>query len=378
MFEESQVIDANAPILLMVDDHPKNLQVLGAILRKFNYNIAVARSGQQAIDFVNTVIPDLILLDIMMPQMDGFEVCERLKQNEKTADIPIIFVTALDSHQDKLRGFSSGGVDYITKPFHQEEVVARVKAQLTIQKQRKELSQTNIRLKEANVTRDRLFQIIAHDLLGPVANVAEVLKLLNFESLSPTERAEFTQGALLSVQQTHNLLKNLLYWAKSQNQEIDFNPSRSIPMQTAEECITLLSGQAKEKEVALHNLIPSSLVINADVNMLTTIFRNLLSNAIKYSNAGSVVKIGIEEPESSNKDHVVFYVQDFGIGIEESNIEKILDPQLHFSTPGTRYEKGVGLGLSLCIEFIHRHRGELKVTSTHGKGSRFSFNIPIY
>lgn len=376
MFEESQVIDTNAPILLMVDDHPKNLQVLGAILRKFNYNIAVARSGQQAIDFVSSVIPDLILLDIMMPQMDGFEVCERLKQDERTAGIPIIFVTALDSHQDKLRGFASGGVDYITKPFHQEEVVARVKAQLTIQQQRKELSHTNTRLKEANITRDRLFQIIAHDLLGPVANVAEVLKLLNYETLTPVERAEFTQGALLSVQQTHSLLKNLLYWAKSQNQEIDCNPSRSIPSQTAEECITLLSGQAKEKEIALHNLIPTSLIINADVNMLTTIFRNLISNAIKYSNSGTIVKIGIEDAEITPNDQVVFYVQDFGVGIDPSNIEKILDPQLHFSTPGTKYEKGVGLGLSLCIDFIHRHGGELKVTSELGKGSKFSFSLP--
>jgi len=362
----------NSPLILMVDDHPRNLQVLGAILKKHDYAIAVAQNGPQALEYVSTIIPDLILLDVMMPQMDGFELCNLLKQHPQTKDIPIIFVTALDTSQDKLRGFQEGGVDYITKPFHQDEVLARVKAHTTIRKQQIELTLKNKELEEANQTKNRLFSIIAHDLLGPVSNVTEVLKLLVQDICNPAEQKEFLQGALKSSQQTLLLLKNLLFWAKNQRHEIDFNPHVLNLQIMLTDSVLLLEGLAKEKNILLEMHCESGLSCFADENMLTTVIRNLLSNAIKYTGEGGLIKLLAQHSDSS----VRITIEDNGIGIEPENISGILDPLTHFSTTGTNYEKGTGLGLSLCVDFITRHNGQLNIESVPGKGSKFIVTLP--
>jgi len=371
MSEEFE-LEQNAPIILMVDDHPRNLQVLGAILKKHEYSIAVARSGIQALEFTETVIPDLILLDVMMPQMDGFEACRRLKADERTRDIPIIFVTALDTPQDKLRGFQEGGVDYITKPFHQDEVLARVKAHTTIRLQQKELLEKNRLLEEAIQTKNRLFSIIAHDLLGPVSNVTEVLKLLAQGIFSPEDQTDFTQGALKSSQQTLLLLKNLLFWAKNQRREIDFTPHLINLHILLTDNLNLLEGLAREKKIKITMHCDPNLSSFADENMLTTIVRNLLSNAIKYTGEGG--NITLSGRETGRGTEIV--VEDDGIGINPESIKQILDPLVHYSTPGTQYEKGTGLGVSLCVDFVRRHGGDLEIESTPEKGSRFIVLLP--
>lgn len=370
---EELVMLEKAPVILMVDDHPRNLQVLGAILRKHEYSIAVARSGKDALDFTTTLIPDLILLDVMMPEMDGFEVCHRLKAQPETQDIPIIFVTALDTPQDKLRGFQEGGVDYITKPFHQDEVLARVKAHTTIRMQQKELLEKNRLLEEANQTKNRLFSIIAHDLLGPVSNVTEVLKLLSQGILGPDDQLDFTMGALKSSQQTLLLLKNLLFWAKNQRSEIDFHPHLINLHILLHDNISLFEGMAKEKKLRFELHCEQGITCFADENMLTTITRNLLSNAIKYTPEGGWVNITAQTLDQMTE----IVVEDNGIGIDREDIDRILDPLVHFSTPGTNYEKGTGLGISLCVDFIRRHGGDLTIESEPGHGSRFVATIPF-
>lgn len=365
-------IENSAPVILMVDDHPRNLQVLGAILKRHEYSIAVARSGMQALEFVETMLPDLILLDVMMPQMDGFEVCSRLKADERTRDIPIIFVTALDTPQDKLRGFQEGGVDYITKPFHQDEVLARVKAHTTIRLQQKELQEKNRLLEEAIQTKNRLFSIIAHDLLGPVSNVTEVLKLLAQGIFSPEDQADFTQGALKSSQQTLLLLKNLLFWAKNQRREIDFSPHLINLYILLSDNLNLLEGLAREKKIKITMQCDRNVSLFADENMLTTVVRNLLSNAIKYTGEGG--NIALSANDTGQGTDIV--VEDDGIGIAPEDIKQILDPLVHYSTPGTHYEKGTGLGVSLCVDFVRRHGGDLEIESAPGKGSRFIVHLP--
>lgn len=370
--DENTDFKENTPIILMVDDHPRNLQVLGAILKKHDYSIAVARSGEQALEFVQEVTPDLILLDIMMPLMDGFEVCRRIKSNPATKDIPIIFVTALDSPQDKLTGFQQGGVDYITKPFHQDEVLARVKAHTTIRQQQKELIEKNKLLEEANQTKNRLFSIIAHDLLGPVSNVTEVLKLMAEGIFNQEEQADFTQSALKSSQQTLLLLKNLLFWAKNQRREIDFSPHLINLYILLADNTLLLEGLAKEKNITVELNCDENLNAFADENMLTTVIRNLLSNAIKYTKEEGMITLSAK----STNEGIEIVVKDNGIGIDQENIRQILDPLIHFSTPGTHYEKGTGLGVSLCVEFINRHSGRLLIESEPGSGSSFIIKLP--
>jgi two-component system sensor histidine kinase/response regulator len=361
------------PVILIVDDNQRNLMVLGAMLRKLNAEITEAQSGQEALGIIEKSIPDLILLDIMMPRMDGLEVCAIIKSNPLYKDIAIIFISALDSTTDKIRGLEAGGVDYITKPFQKEEVLARVKTHLTVQYQQKALEKANKDLRLANATKDRLFSIIAHDLLGNVSNVSNVLKLLTEMVISPIEQQEFLHAASGTIKNTHSLLKNLLFWAKSQRNEIDYNPHNINVSIVVNDNIALMKSQIKEKHLVVNNHIPEGYICFADENMLSTIFRNLISNAIKYSFEKGTINITYTE---TNEDFL-FCVEDTGIGIPDENLPMIFDTYSSFSTPGTNYEKGTGLGLILCKEFVEKQGGKIWVESQPEKGSRFSFTIPV-
>lgn len=346
--------------------------VLGAMLRRINAELIEAQSGPEALEQIEKNIPDLILLDIMMPKMDGLEVCTIIKNNPVYKDIAIIFISALDSTTDKIRGLEAGGVDYITKPFQKEEVLARVKTHLTIKFQQKALEEANQELRLANSTKDRLFSIIAHDLLGPVSNVSNVLKLLTEMEISPLEQKEFLLAASVTVKNTHSLLKNLLFWAKSQRNEIDYNPHNINASIVVIDNLQLLMSQIIEKQLSIDNQIPEAFQCYADENMLSTIIRNLISNAIKYTEPGGKITIGYE----NSPIEVTFWVEDTGIGIPEQHIPLIFDTFANFSTPGTNYEKGTGLGLILCKEFVETQGGKISVESTPGIGSRFKFTIP--
>lgn len=362
------------PKILIVDDNERNLQILEAMLKKIQAKVYTALSGKLALEMVMDINPDLILLDIMMPTMDGFEVCRSIKLNQDYQDIPIIFISALDSHNDKIKGFQSGAIDYVTKPFNVEEVLSRVKVHLLIRSQQQELEQTNQRLREALGTKDRLFSIIAHDLQGPLANLQNVLKLLSQMSLTEAQRLDFLNEALDTAGNTQTLLRNLLFWAKSQRNEIDFKPHNIFIAIIIDDSIKLLNSLAREKNIKISTNIPADLVCFADENMLNIIVRNLLTNAIKFSNKNSSIRIEYTNTEAELQIHVV----DQGVGIPADKLSCLFNAATHFSTHGTNYEKGTGLGLLICREFIEKHHGRIWLESEEGTGSSFSFSIPHY
>lgn len=358
--------------VLIVDDNENNLVYLQNILQRADISCKTTTQGKECLNLCMNDPPSLILLDVMMPEMNGYEVCKRLKESEITRDIPVIFISALISKEDILKGFEVGGVDYITKPFHKEEVLARVKAHLTIVTQQKKLELMNRELKEALAVRDRLFSIISHDLIGPILNIENALKLLMEERLSDEERFDFFQESLNAASSTLDLLKNLLSWAKNQIEGIDYNPHNVDVSIIIGDILNLFQRMQKEKKIDIINHIQESLICFADENMLHLIFRNLISNALKYSYEGGKIEI----LHHNEGDSMVFEIMDKGKGIANEEVEKILDPIQFYSTPGTAYEKGHGLGLRLCKEFIEIHGGELKIISEPGKGSIFRFSIP--
>ncbi|MCP4104286.1 MAG: hybrid sensor histidine kinase/response regulator [Desulfobacteraceae bacterium] len=356
--------------ILIVDDNPKNLQVLGNILREKKHKTAIAKSGVQALKFVEKKLPDLILLDIMMPEMDGFETCQNLKGRSDTRNIPVIFISALSDTSEKLKGFQAGGVDYITKPFQQEEVFARVDAHLKLKHSQEDL-------RNANATKDKLFSIIGHDLRAPLGTLIQALEMMvdNPDMLDEKERLEIMNDLMISTKRAYNLLENLLYWARSQRGEIDYSPFDMEINTIVDDNIRLLSGIAKDKSVNLYSEIKEPVQVHCDADMITTVIRNLIANALKFTPESGEIRINAVLKED-DKETVEVSVADNGVGIAKENMDKLFRSNEFFTTYGTKNEKGSGLGLMLCKEFVKKNRGKIWVESEQGKGSEFKFTLP--
>jgi len=301
----------NKSKILIVDDVTKNIQLVANILQEAGYEIFFALNGRMALELVKTQTLDLILLDIMMPEMDGFEVCRHIKTLPTAGDIPIIFLTAKTDIESVKKGFEVGGVDYITKPFNKEELLARVKTHLALMQQQKELM-------KVNATKDKFFSIIAHDLKSPfnhLLGLTEIIRDLSVE----TDHKEIRELANLihkSAKQGRDLLDNLLTWSRSQIGVHDFKPKQVDLHETVNEAIVFVEQIALQKNITINNDVEQQIRARADVNMLNTILRNLLNNAIKFTKPGGYVKVYAVE----RKEIVEITVEDNGIGISKSTL----------------------------------------------------------
>lgn len=376
--------------ILIVDDVGENLQVLGNILSKEGFDTSFALNGKQAISIVEDTLPDLILLDISMPLMDGFEVCKFLKSEEKTKIIPIIFLTAKTEPDNMIHGFSIGAADYVTKPFNTLELLARVRAHVELKKSKDIILEQNLELnhlvaklseknKELNsliAAKDKFFSIIAHDLKGPVGNLNSFLSFMtmHYDKIS---KEEFQQDLILlesASNKIKDLLENLLTWARSQRGDMQYKPQVISIFELTKTNVQLFQPSANNKKIILVNNVPIDLKVYADSQMITTVLRNLIGNAIKYTNENGKVIISAQ----TNSQQVEIIVEDSGVGMNSNISENLFRIDVkHFSTEGTKGEKGTGLGLILCKEFIDRHQGRIWAESQIDKGSKFHFTIPI-
>ena len=360
-------------LILIVDDNLDNLKVLGAFLKKNGYNPAIAQNGTKALEFVQKKLPDIILLDIMMPDIDGFEVCRRLKHNTLTQEIPIIFLTAKMETQAVIEGLELGAVDYVTKPFNYKELSTRIRTHLELKVTKEKLNQTVLELKQANATKDKFFSIIAHDL-GNLFN-----SLLNFsfilmeqkEQLNHDKTAKFVHHIFQASNKGYSLLKNLLEWARLQTGKIELTPIRINFKSIVYKNIMLLSDHAEAKQIQMVSTI-GNLFVWGDENMLDTIMRNLLSNAIKFTPENGTITIFAKEYDNWAE----ISIADTGVGIKTSDLDKLFRLDINHTTIGTVQEKGTGLGLILCKEFIEQNGGSIGVESEEGKGSRFYIRLP--
>jgi two-component system, sensor histidine kinase and response regulator len=363
-----------APSVIIVDDNTNNLHVLAHILRDKGLKVATVKDGFKALKFIQHKKPDLVLLDIMMPEMDGYEVCKELKGNDNTKDIPIIFITAMSNTEDKIRGFELGGVDYITKPFRKEEVFSRVNVHLTLKYAQEELKITNQKLRVANATKDQFFSIIAHDLRGPVASLAGLLEMAatNPDVLDKADRSEIFYELKSSAQNVYHLLENLLSWAKSQQGRMRCEPEKIYLSRMIKNVNNLFSTIAKQKGIILHSEVLNDTTVYADTNMLMTVLRNLISNAIKFTSDSGHICISAKTCES----FIEVTVKDTGVGILNDHLYKLFQAENYFTTYGTQNEKGSGLGLLLCKEFVEKNGGKIWVESKPKQGSRIIFTLP--
>lgn len=362
--------------ILIVDDVMSNVLLLKVLLTNEKFAIATASNGRQALEQVEKENPDLVLLDVMMPDMSGFEVAQHLKSNPNTADIPIIFLTALNSTADIVKGFQVGANDFISKPFNKEELIIRVTHQISLVAAKRLILSKTEELQRTIAGRDKLYSVIAHDLRSPMGSIKMVLNMLILNLPSEKIGAEMYELLTMANQTTEDvfsLLDNLLKWTKSQIGKLNVVYQDVDLVEVTDGVIEIFSMVAGLKKIRIREMKPEKMMVNADIDMLKTVVRNLLSNAIKFSKENSEVLVKMEEVDGM----AVVSVQDYGCGISEEGQKKLLHTDTHFSTFGTNNEEGSGLGLLLCKDFVVKNGGKLWFTSKEGEGSIFSFSIPV-
>jgi light-regulated signal transduction histidine kinase (bacteriophytochrome) len=364
--------------ILIVDDTPDNLRLLSKTLSEQGYEVQCAINGKLALMAVQHQPPDLILLDIKMPEMNGYEVCECLKMQEETAAIPVIFLSALDDVFDKVKAFTVGGADYITKPFQIEEVFARIENQLTIcrlqrqlQDQNFKLEQLNQELQRSNRELEEFAYVVSHDLQQPLQTItgfAELLLALKSEINLEQEAEEYVSPILEEGIRMQELIQNLLEYSRVGTKKRNFEPT---------DCQEIL----RKSLGHLHSAIEESRAIIASETLPTLrgdriqlgqLFQNLIGNGIKYQRPNIQPKIVISVQEKP--EEWLFRVEDNGIGIKPENFDRIFQVfqrlHTHQDYPGS------GVGLAICKKIVERHQGKIWLESEWGIGTTFYFTLP--
>ncbi|MDM8520842.1 hybrid sensor histidine kinase/response regulator [Anaerolineales bacterium HSG6] len=379
--------DTETHTILIIDDSPTNLGVLADYLEDYDFDILVAEDGESGLDKAQYALPDLILLDVMMPGMDGFEACRHLKKDERTKDIPVIFMTALAETEHKVKGFASGAVDYVTKPLHQEEVLARIHTHLKISDLTNNLQAANQELSKLNADKDKFMSIMAHDLKGPflpLLGMSELLpRLIEVDAYDKVQEMSF--GIHRAAQNVYNLLENLLQWSRLQMGRMDYKPEKVNLTEIISRNTQLLEEGAFYKKITLKSHLYRPIYVFVDEYMLDTTVRNLMSNALKFTPSGGHVTILttlIENDHQSEtngveQDFIELSVIDTGVGINEKDMKKLFRLDEHHTTMGTASEQGTGLGLIMCQEMIRQNGGDISVESKVGKGTTFKITIPL-
>lgn len=367
--------------ILIVDDNHVNLDVLHRTLQSEGHNISAVSSGKDALRVAPRLQPDLILLDIMMAGMDGFEVCAALKEHKLTKDIPIIFVTAKNDVQDIVNGFQVGCVDYITKPVNQKEVCVRVKNHLIMQnltltrgKMIAELESNNKKLIAVNKLKNKFLGMAAHDLRNPLATIRGFSEiLLDKQTLANQESREFLSIIHESSQHLLEMVNDLLDYSVIESGNLDLQLKMNSIKGLVENQIKMNQFLAERKNIQIDKSIAQTPETVFDSRRIGQVLDNLLSNAIKFSNNGG--SVAVEVGVAGQNIEVV--VKDKGVGISKEEQKKLFQSFPKLSSQPTEGEKSTGLGLAIVKKIIDAHDGFMKVESEPGLGSKFIFFLPL-
>jgi two-component system, sensor histidine kinase and response regulator len=355
--------------ILIVDDNIDNLKVLGNILKENNYKIALSQSGKDVFDIMENISPMVILLDIMMPEMDGFEVLRRLKDDPDKKDIPVIMVTAKDEAADIERALDLGAVDYLTKPVNKIELLARLRSTL-------KLRENELALKEMLKSKEEFIHMVAHDLRTPFASITGFADMLmNDENLSSkmnTEHKEYLQLIVDSSTFLVDYFNKLLNWASIEANGLTIKKEKVNLKSIVQTIHLLFSTKLADKQISLINSCTEDFTINADSSLFQQIINNLLSNAIKYTPENGRIFIFTEKQQR----HTNLIIRDTGVGISNMQPDELFKKSFHKSTKGTKGEKGTGVGLHICKIIADAHSFGLTFKPAPEKGTDFIISIP--
>ena len=414
--------------VLVVDDNIPNVELLEAYLTAAGYHVEKAYDGDEALEAVNRNVPDLVLLDIMMPKLDGYQVCQRLKQEEKTRFVPVVMITALKELEDRIRGIEVGADDFLTKPFNKHELLTRVKSLLRIKglhdeveaynrlleekvaERTAELQRAMEELKELDEMKSNFLATISHELRTPLTPIKGYVQSMLSEVLGPLNPTQRKGLSIISesVDRLHGLIEDLLAFIKMDRDEISLDLQNFPVSSLIQERVERALPKAQEKGIVLNTeLEPNLPDVKADPEGIGRVLSSLLDNAIKFTPSGGTVTVKaklvhgpvvalelvsdedvadelrryIREPSTVNReqdaDFVEISVHDTGIGIPPDKIEKIFDQFYQVDSSSTRGYGGVGIGLAIVKQILDAHGSRVEVRSKEGVGSAFSFRLPL-
>ncbi len=362
-------------VVLVVDDIAQNIQVVGSILTEAGYEVMPARSGAEALERVRIQKPHLILLDLMMPDMDGLEVARRLKSDPATDDIPIIFLTASNELDHLVRAFATGAVDYVTKPFNAAELLSRVRTHMDLKMARDALKFQAQRLQELNEEKNGLLSIAAHDLRNPLTNVLGLVDLIREEiGDSQTETRENLD--LIRGTATHmlRLVKDLLDVNAIELGGRELHPETLSLCDIAASVVDQTRRRAASKGQKIHlELATSACSVSMDPEAALQVVDNLVSNAVKYSPPGKTIWLRVK----SSGQKVSLEVEDEGPGLTEQDLTRVFSKFARLSSKPTGGESSTGLGLSIVKSLVEASGGRVWVESPPAKGAKFILELPM-
>ncbi len=368
--------EGKPPFIIIVDDIVKNLQVLGTMLEEENFDVAVAQDGFEALDIIEADPPDLILLDIMMPEINGYEVCEKLKQNEKTKDIPVIFLTAKNESEDVVAGFKIGGVDYVTKPFNKDELLVRIKTHLELKYSKDIILRQNAKLRELNDEKNEFLGIAAHDLKNPLSGIKGLAELIAMGNMEEAEIIDFANHIKTSAEFMFGLITDLLDINSIEEGKLNLNCEVFPINALLNNAILEFKQRAEAKNIELiSNIKTTYVMVNLDMPKTRQVIENIISNAIKFSPLNKQIYINSSVEKSNN--FVLIEVQDQGPGISSEDMKKLFGKFARLSARPTADEHSTGLGLSIVKKLVEAMGGKIWCESQPGKGSSFKFTFPI-
>ena len=362
---------ANSPAsILVVDDTPANLQLLSGMLKERGYRVRPAPSGELALRGAQAVPPDLILLDVTMPGMDGYEVCARLKAEERLCDIPVLFISALTEPMDKVRAFQAGGVDYVTKPFNIEEVDARVRTHLELRRQKRELAANLVRLRELERLRDSLTHMIAHDMKSPLLVIG-----MAFEFLAPLIKksdegtVSVVRDAQVGLAMVLEMIAQMLDVSRMEAGALKLKSARGDMAETVRQAVEAQRVLAGRRRVTV--FVAGAMVAEFDHELVRRVVGNLVGNAFKFTTTDGEIRVSVQK----GNGEIRVEVADNGRGIASEHHQRIFEKFGQVEEKGAS-RIGTGLGLTFSRMVIEAHGGTIGVESVVGTGSTFWFTLP--
>lgn len=355
--------------ILIVDDNLKNIELAVSLLQSENYEIAIANSGADALEILKEFLPDLILLDIMMPEMDGYDVCKQIMQQDTYKDIPILFLTAKTETEDIVKGFKSGGVDYIKKPFNQDELIVRVSTHIN-------LKRSMDTVKKQNEEKTALLSITAHDLKNPLQAIWGLLDVLELkiDRLEKEDILEILYDIKNSTKTAIHITKDLLDLHKYEAGKFNLMLTTFSPIDIMLELIDKYRRIAQEKNIKIKfDCKISDISIYADKGKTERIFENLLSNSVKFSPFKTTVTVSIAKIQ--NRCRIVF--KDEGPGISDDDRKQLFKKFSKLSAKPTGGETSSGLGLSIVKLLTEAMDGIVYCSSEPEHGAEFIVEFPV-